>query len=178
VGRLVILLVCLWGVSIVSLMVVTLNNILTLSNVEEKSLTVLKRLELRKHVQKEAAYVLTNMAKISLTKRRIKERELARKHNWKNAVRFKKHVNYFKNASRRLNTQTTSGNMHEEMHRRFDIMGDVIHEMSVKQEKLEDYMKNMMDMITAVQSAKTINSLGENLQKQDSSTNNTLKAIE
>lgn len=94
------LLVCLWGVFIVSLMVVTLNNILTLSNVEEKSLTVLKRLELRKEVQKEAAYVLTNMAKISLTKRKIKERELARKRNWINAVRFKKHAHYFKDASR------------------------------------------------------------------------------
>jgi len=178
VGRFVTLLVCLWGVFIVSLMVVTLNNILTLSNVEEKSLTVLKRLELRKEVQKEAAYVLTNMAKISLTKRKIKERELARKRNWINAVRFKKHAHYFKDASRKLTTEATSGNMHEEMHRRFDIMGDVIHEMSVKQDKLEDLIKNLTDVMSTFQSAKDLPSLGENLQKQDSSSANTLKAIE
>jgi len=79
---------------------------------------------------------------------------------------------------RKLTTEATSGNMHEEMHRRFDIMGDVIHEMSVKQDKLEDLIKNLTDVMSTFQSAKDLPSLGENLQKQDSSSANTLKAIE
>ena len=80
---------------------------------------------------------------------------------------------------RKLTTETTSGNMHEEMHRRFDIMGDVIHEMSVKQEKLEDIINKLNDTISTFHSSKDLPSLGENLQKQSSSsTGGTLKAIE
>mmetsp|Transcript_3248 Transcript_3248/g.2795 ORF Transcript_3248/g.2795 Transcript_3248/m.2795 type:complete len:132 (+) Transcript_3248:817-1212(+) len=47
-GRVVIFIVCIWGVSVVSLMVVTVTNVLTMTPAQEKSLTVMERLGLRK----------------------------------------------------------------------------------------------------------------------------------
>ena len=47
-GRLVILLVCIFGVFVVSMMVVTLTNSLIISSFESKAITVLQRLNIRK----------------------------------------------------------------------------------------------------------------------------------
>lgn len=99
-GRFISFCMCIWGIFLVSLMVVTLTNILTMSAPEEKSLLVLRRLELRKGVKKSAAFILTNIAKIGLIR---KKRISAEKKNaaTKEAVKdLKHHLNTFRVASR------------------------------------------------------------------------------
>jgi hypothetical protein len=46
-GRTVTLVICIWGVFIVSIMVVTLTNTLIQSNFEKKAIAVLEKLDLR-----------------------------------------------------------------------------------------------------------------------------------
>lgn len=47
-GRFVIFFVCLWGVSIVSIMTLTLSNTLLKTPLENKAIVVLEKLKLRK----------------------------------------------------------------------------------------------------------------------------------
>ena len=47
-GRFVIFFVCIWGVFIVSMMVITLNNTLETTALENKAIAVLDRLELKR----------------------------------------------------------------------------------------------------------------------------------
>ena len=44
IGRFIIFIVCIWGVFIVSMMVITLNNTLETSTLENKAIVVLERL--------------------------------------------------------------------------------------------------------------------------------------
>lgn len=46
-GRFIIFFVCIWGVFIVSMMVITLNNTLEISTLESKAIAVLERLDLK-----------------------------------------------------------------------------------------------------------------------------------
>lgn len=50
-GRTITFIVCIWGVFVVSLMVVTLSNTLNMDNLETKALNIIMRLEKRKEVQ-------------------------------------------------------------------------------------------------------------------------------
>lgn len=57
-GRLIGIIVCFWGVFIVSFFVVTLNNMLTFDGNEEKSYKILLRLFYKEELKKEATKVL------------------------------------------------------------------------------------------------------------------------
>lgn len=46
-GRFIIFFVCIWGVFIVSMMVITLNNTLEITTLESKAIAVLERLDLK-----------------------------------------------------------------------------------------------------------------------------------
>lgn len=65
-GRLVIFFVCIFGVTIISVMVVTLTNSLVVNTHEGKAITVLQRLELRDQMIHSAAFVITTMSKIAI----------------------------------------------------------------------------------------------------------------
>jgi hypothetical protein len=62
-GRNVGILVCFWGVFIVSFFVVTLNNMLTFNANEEKSFNLLLRLYYKEVLKKEATLVLSSAFK-------------------------------------------------------------------------------------------------------------------
>jgi hypothetical protein len=62
-GRFVGILVCFWGVFIVSFFVVTLNNMLTFNANEEKSFNLLLRLYYKEALKKEATFVLSSAFK-------------------------------------------------------------------------------------------------------------------
>lgn len=81
-------------------MVVSLNNILTMTSVEEKSLTVLKRLHIRKKLQYQAAHILTNVAKIGMNNKKSETKEEAKLKNKRNVMQIKRHLNSFRNTSR------------------------------------------------------------------------------
>ena len=59
-GRFTGVLICLWGVFIVSFFVVTLNNMLTFTANEEKSFNLLLRLYFKEELKKRAVYVLNS----------------------------------------------------------------------------------------------------------------------
>ncbi len=61
---------------------------------------MLKRLDVRKHIEMEAAFVITNMAKISLTRKKNSNRDLARQLNQKNAAKLKRHMHTMRGSSR------------------------------------------------------------------------------
>ena len=65
-GRFVIFFVCIWGVFIVSMMVITLNNTLETSSLENKAIAVLDRLQLKGEMKENAGMVLTLLARIGL----------------------------------------------------------------------------------------------------------------
>ena len=62
-GRVVGILVCFWGVFIVSFFVVTLNNMLSFNANEEKSFNLLLRLYYKEVLKKEATLVLSSAFK-------------------------------------------------------------------------------------------------------------------
>ena len=57
-GRLIVLVVCFWGVLVVSLMVITLSNMLELESGERNALLLFKRLQFKEALRKEAAHVI------------------------------------------------------------------------------------------------------------------------
>jgi potassium intermediate/small conductance calcium-activated channel subfamily N protein 2 len=69
-GRAVTFFLCIWGVFLVSMMVVTLSSSLMMSSAEVKAIAVLGRLTLRKRVKNEAAFLITRMTKHYLLKKK------------------------------------------------------------------------------------------------------------
>ena len=57
-GRLIGIMICMWGVLVVSLLVVTVSNKLLMDTPEEKSYTLLERVIQKEEMQKDAARVL------------------------------------------------------------------------------------------------------------------------
>ncbi len=63
-GRVITFFICIWGVFIVSMTVVTLTNYLTLSPEEKKVTSIIERLNKREEVREHAAFILTIMGKL------------------------------------------------------------------------------------------------------------------
>ena len=61
-GRSITFIVGIWGIFIVSVMVVVLTNMLNMQTGEKRALTVLNRLSCRKDLREKAAYLLTAVA--------------------------------------------------------------------------------------------------------------------
>ena len=57
-GRIVGLILCIFGVTVISIMVLTVTNMLTLSDDEEKSLSLYQRIELREELRDKAGTLL------------------------------------------------------------------------------------------------------------------------
>jgi len=134
-GKIVTLLICIWGVFVVSLIVVTLTNVLAMQTGQVQVLTVLERLELRGKLEKEAAFVLTNLAKIRLTNRRIKDDDLREKMNQKTVLKLKNHMQKLKMIDRTLrgvdNTQVK-----DQMSRNFLLLRNDIKDVMQEQTEL------------------------------------------
>ncbi len=99
-GRIVSFVMCMWGITIVSIMVVTITNVLTMDSLEEKALVVLRRLELKKVQKKEAAFILTNIARLGLIKKKYPNSEMRNKKNQEVVGELRKHLNSFKTITR------------------------------------------------------------------------------
>jgi len=69
-GRFIILLVCIVGTFVISMMVVTLTNSLMTNSLESKAITVLQRILIRKKMIEEAGTIITIMAKIGISQKR------------------------------------------------------------------------------------------------------------
>ena len=69
-GKIIIFFVCIFGVFVVSLMVVTLTNSLMTTSLENKAIVVLQRIEMKKQIIESAGTVLTIMAKLGLNRKK------------------------------------------------------------------------------------------------------------
>ena len=88
-GRFVGVIVCFWGVFIVSFFVVTLNNMLTFSPNEEKSYNLLMRLYFKGELKIQAAKVLAS----AFRQKTIKFKEPQNKHKLMSSFRhFRYHM--------------------------------------------------------------------------------------
>lgn len=63
-GRAITFFSCICGVVTVSLMTITLQNLLEMSNSESRSYNIIEKLELHRKKRKHAAYILTNLTKL------------------------------------------------------------------------------------------------------------------
>ena len=70
-GKIIIFFVCIFGVFVVSLMVVTLTNSLMTTSLENKAIVVLQRIEMKKQIIESAGTVLTIMAKLGLNRQKL-----------------------------------------------------------------------------------------------------------
>lgn len=68
-GRIIILFCSLYGVTIVSLIVVTLTNLLELNTQELKAFTLLEKLAAKSDIQEEATKMVGTVAKLSILKK-------------------------------------------------------------------------------------------------------------
>lgn len=73
-GRLLGAIMCLWGVLLVSLFVVTITDTLEFDTCETNSYTLIQRLEYRENLRDEAARVISSMYKLKLITRHLGER--------------------------------------------------------------------------------------------------------
>ena len=91
--------VCIWGICLLSLMVIAITNVLKLNNLEKKAMNLIMRLSKRNELKIQAAEILTLTAKFSihLKKNNVENRTKETK-NFANSL--KKKLNDFKNLRR------------------------------------------------------------------------------
>lgn len=98
-GRTIIFFLGFWGIFVISLFVVTIRNVLEISNEENRTLNLLMRLNYRDTLRKEAAKVITTFAKVRSNKRRfsgIKSKESMLNYKEKiSMIKLKRFMNKF-----------------------------------------------------------------------------------
>jgi len=143
IGRAVSFIMCIWGISVVSIMVVTITNVLAMDNLEEKALVVLRRLELKREQKKEAAFILTNIAKLGMNKKKISNPNLRDKKNEEVVGDLKRHLNTFKQITRRIKGVEDNVGAYEEVNRQ---IGNVREDIKTLMERQEEFQKSVMAM--------------------------------
>ena len=124
-------------------------------------MAVLQRLQLRKSLENEAAYVLTNMAKVGLNNK--KQRKECEKNNRKIFSNIKHHLgefrqtfrlNYNKNfltQVRQIKTTDDGSNITEEMTRQFEMMRDEIKEVKKQNQDLCNIISQLTNFLQSKQ---------------------------
>ncbi|EGR28720.1 small-conductance calcium-activated potassium channel protein, putative [Ichthyophthirius multifiliis] len=110
-GRFVIFFVCMWGVFIVSMMVITLNNTLETSNLENKAIVVVQRLQIKNEMKQYAAFVLTSTIKTYLLNRK---QQLTKDFKKQFQIKLRFYLHQLKIAQRQYRDMTDE-NLTEEM---------------------------------------------------------------
>lgn len=95
-GRAITFFSCICGVVTVSLMTITLQNLLEMTNSESRSYNIVEKLLARKHKQKHAAFILTNLTKLGFWGG-IVRKEITEEQKKYCITKIKKHVRKFRN---------------------------------------------------------------------------------
>jgi hypothetical protein len=77
-GRIVIFLVSLVGVVVVSIVVVTIQNILMMSPLESKACTIIKKIQIKTGMSEKAARIVGKLTKLQLAMKRREDLKIAR----------------------------------------------------------------------------------------------------
>jgi len=98
-GRSILFMVCIWGICLISLMVITITNLLSLNPLENKAMNLIMRLSKRLNLRHKAAEILTLTAKFSIHLKKDKAKN--KKNETLNFVNsLKKKLNDFKDSRR------------------------------------------------------------------------------
>lgn len=127
-GRIVMTICCLWGITVVSLVVVTVQNVMNLSGFEGAALLVMQRLSRRQAIKNHAAFILTLLAKFGKHKRKFGVGNPVYRDN------LFKHANILKkeqNNHRALDRQ----NFGEDLANQFQVIYDENRKFKINQEK-------------------------------------------
>ncbi|KAL4449849.1 hypothetical protein ABPG74_008222 [Tetrahymena malaccensis] len=139
-GRFITFMVCIWGVFIVSMMVITLSKTLELTSLERKSIAVLQRLRYKQLMKDHAANSLTILAKIGLANRKGLLQGLYKKEL---QAKLRNALNKFMKALRAYKS-IVDININEEMGRQFNFLNDDL--MQIQREQNEMLLKNIQMM--------------------------------
>lgn len=98
-GRTLIFFLGFWGIFVISLFVVTIRNVLEISNEENRTLNLLLRLGYRDTLRNEAAKVITTFAKVKSSKRRFsglkKKKSMLEQKEKMSMIKLKRFMNNF-----------------------------------------------------------------------------------
>jgi potassium intermediate/small conductance calcium-activated channel subfamily N protein 2 len=94
-GRAITFFSCICGVVTVSLLTITLQNLMEMSNAESRSYNIVEKLVLKKRKQKHAAYILTNLTKLGFWGGVVNKDITEEQKNY-HIQQIKKHLNKFR----------------------------------------------------------------------------------
>eukprot|EP01017_Pseudomicrothorax_dubius_P019658 TRINITY_DN2158_c0_g1_i3.p1 TRINITY_DN2158_c0_g1~~TRINITY_DN2158_c0_g1_i3.p1 ORF type:complete len:275 (+),score=81.80 TRINITY_DN2158_c0_g1_i3:816-1640(+) len=147
-GRIVAFLVCIWGVFVVSLMVVTLTNVLNMGALELKAYSVIERLEM-KHTMRTAAREVVDQA-LRMTVRSRRGQRIPKEM----VGDLRKKINEFKSVNRHYKSMLDEAtNISEDMARQFDFLHDEIRSSVEQQTAIAgstDKISERMDKMSRV----------------------------
>eukprot|EP01016_Furgasonia_blochmanni_P032719 TRINITY_DN3374_c0_g2_i2.p1 TRINITY_DN3374_c0_g2~~TRINITY_DN3374_c0_g2_i2.p1 ORF type:complete len:447 (-),score=85.23 TRINITY_DN3374_c0_g2_i2:207-1547(-) len=132
-GRAIAFMICIWGVFIVSMMVLTLSNLLNMDNLEAKAFSIIERMSMRRDMKHTASLLLTSLAKYHVVKRRNPQLDQNSR-----LCRIKDLLDNFKHQARVYRSALDDGNVSELVERRFDQMREEMLMMQRKQNLLLD----------------------------------------
>jgi potassium intermediate/small conductance calcium-activated channel subfamily N protein 2 len=141
-GRFVIFFVAIWGVFVVSMMVVTLTNALIMTPLEIKAFTVFQKLTFKEELKEESASIFTGLAKARIASRK-------KKYGASNQylANVGKHIKAFRKLNRRYKEEAGGAEGFEEMARHFDFLRDSMKDVHKQQKFLMESNRILMGMI-------------------------------
>ncbi|KRX03768.1 hypothetical protein PPERSA_04276 [Pseudocohnilembus persalinus] len=148
-GRLLDIIIAIWGLFIVSMMVVVLTNTLEMDSSEKRALNVIQRLETRKDLREKAAKLLTGIATYNFLERKRKKNgtlQLTVKYLRNKAINIKKYTDEFRTVNRKMKNLYDKDNLYEEFTRQFDFVRDDIRNLSDSQDKLCQYLQENFNL--------------------------------
>lgn len=94
-GRAITFFACISGVLTVSLMTITLQNLMEMSNAESRSFNIVEKLVLKRRTQKHAAFILTNLTKLGFWGG-VVNRDIGEERKLYHIRQIKKHLSKFR----------------------------------------------------------------------------------
>eukprot|EP01017_Pseudomicrothorax_dubius_P043590 TRINITY_DN7287_c0_g1_i2.p1 TRINITY_DN7287_c0_g1~~TRINITY_DN7287_c0_g1_i2.p1 ORF type:complete len:368 (+),score=43.57 TRINITY_DN7287_c0_g1_i2:116-1219(+) len=144
-GRIVSFFVCIWGVFVVSLMVVTLTNFLNMGVLETKAFSIIERLATRRDLRESAFHLVRHflmMAARSKRKEKVSSDEISM---------LRRKINEFKSLNRQYKSMLDEAtNISEEMTRHFEFLRDEIKNSVDKQNKIAEEALKLADRIDRI----------------------------
>lgn len=136
-GRSIVFFVCVWGTIVISLMVVTITSVIQMNLFEKKTYLMLKRLQMKERLQKQAARIVTNVLR-GHTSARYDGSQEDRVKNTK--IYLKK----FKAASREYRDLSSHNKGFEDIGMYFEFILEKLNEVSKNQSSLAGALKETM----------------------------------
>eukprot|EP01017_Pseudomicrothorax_dubius_P048780 TRINITY_DN8950_c0_g1_i5.p2 TRINITY_DN8950_c0_g1~~TRINITY_DN8950_c0_g1_i5.p2 ORF type:complete len:172 (+),score=27.07 TRINITY_DN8950_c0_g1_i5:1020-1535(+) len=143
-GRLVAFLICMWGVFIVSLMVVTLENFLQMNSAELRTYSVIERIQMKRELRNLAQRIIRQVIRMLI--KTIKRKTLS----ISDAAELKRRIKDFKVLKREYRASLDeSTSLGEQMRRQFEYLKDEIKDLIAQQRELKRVGTNLIEYVKA-----------------------------